>query len=174
MKAVGRFEIMIKLPPVPRRGTYEFRYCVLANGKRGVQQIYFGSDPDNLPVAGIPLDLRKGFQNTEYQLFYGWEDDTEDQDYNAEVDKRLRNNGVMKGCMSVSTRDNRGSERGINSTNRENIRRILWRGTMDPDKTYYMKMKSVLESEKQEFYMDYMEYCPKEVYDNPETPEDIW
>jgi hypothetical protein len=25
-----------------------------------------------------------------------------------------------------------------------------------------------------EFYMDYMEYCAKEVYDNPETPEDIW
>ena len=175
MKAVGRFEIMIKLPPVPRRGTYEFRYCVLANGKRGVQQIYFGSDPNNLPVAGIPLDLRKGFQNAENQLYFGWEDDTDDdQDYNAEIDKRLRNNNVMKGSMSVSTRDSRGPERGIHSSNRENIRRILWRGTMDPNKTYYMKMKSVLDTEKQEFYMDYMEYCPKEVYDNPEEPEDIW
>ena len=23
-------------------------------------------------------------------------------------------------------------------------------------------------------YIDYLEYCEKEVYDNPETPEDIW
>ena len=45
---------------------------------------------------------------------------------------------------------------------------------MDPDKTYYMRLKSVLDSEEKEFYMDYLEYCPKEVYDNPERPEDIW
>ena len=77
---------------------------------------------------------------------------------------------VMKGSKSVNSND--GPERGINDS--ENIRRIMWRGTMDPDKTYYMKMKSVLDSDKKEFYMDYMEYCPKEVYDNPEKPEDIW
>ena len=170
MKAVGRFEIMIKLPPVPRRGTYEFRYKVLANGKRGVQQIYFGSDPENLPVAGIPLDLTKGLKNADHRRFFGWEDDTGDADYDAEVDHRLRNNDVMKGSKSVNS--NNGTERGVNDS--ENIRRIMWRGTMDPEKTYYMRMKSVLDSEKQEFYMDYMEYCPKEVYDNPEEPEDIW
>ena len=51
---------------------------------------------------------------------------------------------------------------------------FIIRQTMDPDKTYYMRVKSVLDSEQKEFYMDYMEYCPKEVYDNPEMPEDIW
>ncbi len=172
MKAVGHFDITIKLPPVPRRGTYEFRYCVLANGNRGVQQIYFGSDLNNLPVAGIPLDLTRGFQNATNQKLFGWEDDTGDPDYDAEIDHRLRNNMVMKGCNSVYERG--ATERGVNSNNRENIRRIMWRGTMDPDKTYYMRMKSVLDSDKKEFYMDYMEFCPKEVYDNPEKPEDIW
>ena len=29
-------------------------------------------------------------------------------------------------------------------------------------------------SDAKEFYMDYIELCPKEVFDNPETPEDIW
>ena len=24
------------------------------------------------------------------------------------------------------------------------------------------------------FYMDFIEYCAKEIYDNPEKPEDIW
>lgn len=169
MKGVGRFEATFTLPPVPRRGTYEFRYKVLANGNRGVQQIYFGSDPNNLPVAGIPLDLT---MRADHRLF-GWEDDTEDDDYNAEIDKRMRNNGVMKASLSVCANGaTNGSERS--APHRENVRRIMWRGTMDPDKTYYLRVKSVLDSDKKEFYMDYMEYCPKEVYDNPETPEDIW
>ena len=169
MKGVGRFEAMFTLPPVPRRGIYEFRYKVLANGNRGVQQIYFGSDPNNLPVAGIPLDLT---MRADHRLF-GWEDDTEDDDYNAEIDKRMRNNGVMKASLSVCANGaTNGSERS--APHRENVRRIMWRGMMDPDKTYYLKVKSVLDSDKKEFYMDYMEFCPKEVYDNPETPEDIW
>jgi hypothetical protein len=31
-----------------------------------------------------------------------------------------------------------------------------------------------LDDPKREYYVDYLEFCPKEVYDNPETPEDIW
>lgn len=166
MKAVGRYELMFTLPPVPRRGTYEFRYKVLANGNRGVSQIYFGSDPNNLPVAGIPMDLTVTCNGK----MVAWEDDSEDDDYNAEVDKRMRNNGFMKGARSV--KKSNGTERS--AVNNECLRRILWRGTMDPHKTYYFKMKSVLDSDKKEFYMDYMEYCPKEVYDNPEKPENIW
>ena len=45
---------------------------------------------------------------------------------------------------------------------------------MEPDKTYYLRFKTVLDDPTREFYVDYLEYCPKEVYDNPETPEDIW
>jgi len=167
MKAKKRFEITFKLPPVPRRTTYEFRYDVLPNGDRGIQQFYFGDDPDRLPAAGIPVNLTKGIGS----MNVGWEKDGDDEDYNIEVDKRLRNNGVMKGAKSVTADGTAGDiERNRNS----NLRYIIVRQTMDPDKTYYMKVKSVLDSEDKEFYMDYMEYCPKEVYDNPETPEDIW
>ncbi|MBR4644986.1 MAG: fasciclin domain-containing protein [Bacteroidaceae bacterium] len=171
MKAVGQYEVMFTLPPVPRRGTYEVRYKVLANGNRGIAQIYFGTDPDNLPVAGIPIDLTMGFNSTRGVRQTGWEDDSkEDDDYNAEIDKRLRNNGYMKGPQSINS-DN-GTERGVND--RENIRHIFVRQTLEPEKTYYLKLKSVLESNKKEFYMDFIEYCAKELYDNPETPEDIW
>jgi hypothetical protein len=126
--------------------------------------------PENLPVAGIPLDLTRGLKSARDRQFFGWEDDTGDEDFDSEVDHRLRNNMVMKGSKSVNSND--GPERGINDS--ENIRRIMWRGTMDPDKTYYMKMKSVLDSDKKEFYMDYFEYCAKEVYDNPIEAEDLW
>ena len=166
MKAVGRYEFLFTLPPVPRRTTYEFRYEVLANGNRGIAQIYFGDNPDYLPAAGIPLDITMRSDDSRT----GWENDSDDDDYNAEVDKRMRNKGFMKGSNAINSGD--GTERGYND--RENVRRIMWRGTMDPDKTYYLKMKSVLDSDRKEFYMDYMEYCPKEVFDNPAEPEDIW
>ena len=60
------------------------------------------------------------------------------------------------------------------NVNRNIVRRIITRQTLDPDKTYYLKIKSVLDTETAEFYMDHIEYCPKEIYDNPVTPEDIW
>ena len=170
MKAVGRFEVMFKLPPVPRRGTYEVRYKVLANSKRGVAQIYFGTDPEKLPVAGIPLDLTMDCRNAETARLVGWERDTGDDDYDAEVDKKMRNNGYMKGPKSINSND--GTERDYND--RENIRHIFVRQTLDPNETYYIKLKSVLEEERKEFYMDFIEYCAKEIYDNPEKPEDIW
>ena len=166
MKAKGRFELTFKLPPVPRRNTYELRYKVLPNGDRGVQQFYFGSDPNHLPAAGIPVDLTKKIG----EMNVGYEADTNDDDYNAEVDKQLRNNRVMKGARSVRGSSDSDIERDRNT----NLRYIISRQTMDPDKTYYLRIKSVLDSDQKEFYMDYLELCPKEVYDNPNTPEDIW
>ena len=166
IKGVGRYELTFKLPPVPRRGTYEVRYRVLSNGDRGVAQLYFGDNPNNLPVTGIPLDLTLGGKD----YISGWQEDTEDQDYNAEVDKRMRNNGFMKGELGVSN----GSVLCRSTNYKHVVRRIVTRQTLDPEKTYYLKIKSVLDSNKMEFYMDHLEFCPKEVYDNPNSPEDIW
>jgi hypothetical protein len=53
-------------------------------------------------------------------------------------------------------------------------RRIMVSADMEPNKNYYIKFKSVLDDEKKEFFMDYIEYVAKEVYDNPEESEDIW
>lgn len=166
IKALGRYDVTLKLPPVPRRGVYEFRYKVLSNDVRGTCQMYFGSDINNLPVAGIPVDLTIPASH----ISTGWEQDTDDPDYNAEVDKRMRNNGIMKGIKSVNDESFPGTER----TKTNCSRRIVTRQIMDPDKTYYIRFKSVLDSDRKELYMDYMEFVSKEVYDNPETPESIW
>ena len=167
MKAKGRFELLFTLPPVPRRTTYEFRYKVLPTVDRGIQQFYFGDHIGKLPAAGIPVDLTKGIGN----MNVGYEKDGTDDDYNIEIDKRLRNNGVMKGAKSI-TAD--GTSTDIERNRDTNLRYIIIRQTLEPDKTYYLKVKSVLDAEDKEFYMDYLEYCPKSVYDNPEKPEDIW
>ena len=78
----------------------------------------------------------------------------------------------MKGCNQYCAGSPGSSTMMRGNTNC--IRRIILRETMDPDKIYYVRFKTVLEDKTRFFYMDYLEYCAKEVYDNPETPEDIW
>lgn len=170
VKAVGNYDITLRLPPVPRRGTYEVRYGYIANDRRGVVQIYFGNDRNNLPVTDIPLDLTKSLLDGTT----GFEFDTEDEDYNAEIDKRMRNNGFMKGGKNYAQSGNIAHSGRVPDGSFSPARRIFVRATLDPRETYYLRLKSVLDSDKKEFMLDYIEYCPKEVYDNPEVPEDIW
>ena len=168
-KAFGRFDIRFTLPPVPKTGTYEVRYKTLATGARGVVQTYFGSNPNNLPVTGIPIDMTKGIL-----ALYGESnniDDTGDEEIDAEVDHKLRNHNVMKSARHEVHESN------SSLTARDDTRctrHLLWRGTLDPDKTYYLRFKSVLDSDRKELYLDYIEFCPKEIYDNPAEPEDVW
>ena len=165
LKAVGHYEITIKLPPVPRKGTYELRYRVLPNGDRGIVQFYFGSDKERLAPTGIPIDLTKAGTDKNY----GYEADTDDDFHNIEVDKHMRNNNRMRGEMSIQN-----SNGPCRTGSPNNLRHILVRQTLEPDVSYYLRLKSVLDSDKYEMYMDYLEWCAKEIYDNPIEPEDIW
>lgn len=165
----GAYEMIFTLPPVPAKDIYEIRYAVQNNSdNRSMCQVYFGDNKDRMPAIGIPLDLRIGGKSP--LLNWQTEDPTDDE-VNAENDKKMRNNGFMKGakCYHVG-KDIQASARAEKTT----TRRIIVRQEMDPNKTYYLKFKSVLGQEDKEFYMDYIEFCSKAVYDNPETPEDIW
>ena len=175
----GITDCTMRLPPVPRRGTYELRFAIQSGGsQRGMVQFYWGSRKDRLAAMGIPMDLRQGADNMLHTSTgnvasdIGYERDTNDDDYNAEVDKRLRNNGFMKGCAQYCA-GGPGTENSMRLSN-ICIRRIIVRETMDPDETYYIRFKTVMDDDTRFFYMDYLEYCAKDVYDNPEKPEDIW
>lgn len=178
LNVCGPYEMLFRLPPVPARSTYEIRYAVQTNsGLRGMCQVYFGTDRENLSAMGIPLDLRMGGQVRRtaagnFESIVGWEpDDPSDDDFNAEIDKKMRNNGFMKGPeIYTGTPGGTNTARSMETT----TRRIIVRAEMDPNKTYYLRFKSVLEDRNKEFYMDYIELCAKEVYDNPFEPEDIW
>ncbi len=174
----GNLDVTFRLPPVPAKGVYELRFNIQSDGyNRGMVQFYWGSDRDRLSAMGIPMDIRmSGLERRTtagtFPSNVGWEQDIEDDDTNAEVDKKMRNNGFMKGAEIYCD-----GMQGIPVMARADpliIRRIILRETMDPDKTYYLRFKTVLDDPSREFYVDYLEYCPKEVYDNPETPEDIW
>ena len=169
INVVGSYEMTFKMPPVPKKGIYEIRYAVQNNSDhRGMCQVYFGSDKHRMPAIGIPLDLRIGGTSD----LLGWlADNATDDDYNAEVDKKMRNNGFMKGSEYYHAGT---ASSPMARATQTTTRRIIVRQEMDPDKTYYLKFKTVLEDRTKQFYMDYIEFCAKEVYDNPNTPEDIW
>ena len=168
---IGRYDFTMKLPPVPRAGQYEIRFGVATGSRvRSMAQVYFGSDPDMMPAAGIPMDLRLGGKEKRDGAIttdsgVGWEEDKDDQEYNDEVAKRMRAKGFMK-APNLWT-NSMGSSTSIR-TFHYMTRRIVVNTFLTPYQNYYIRFKSVLD------YMDYFEYVAKEVYDNPEQPEDIW
>lgn len=174
---IGRYDFTMKLPPVPRAGQYEIRFGVATGSRvRSMAQVYFGSDPDMMPAAGIPMDLRLGGKEKRDGAIttdsgVGWEEDKDDQEYNDEVAKRMRAKGFMK-APNLWT-NSMGSSTSIR-TFHYMTRRIVVNTFLTPYQNYYIRFKSVLDYEDREFYMDYFEYVAKEVYDNPEQPEDIW
>lgn len=166
--AEGLYDITITLPPVPKYGIYEIRMGVSTySGTRGICQVYWGSRKEQLVAQGIPVNMQLGGQDP----LLGWERDTDDDDYNAEVDKKMRNNGFMKGPEYIVA--NAGG-RETNRLSATSTRRIIVREPMSPDVTYYLRFKTVQDYREKQLFVDYLEWCPKEVYDNPEHPEDIW
>ena len=174
---IGRYDFTMKLPPVPREGQYEIRFGVATGSYvRSMAQVYFGTDRNSMSVTGIPMDLRLGGLEMRQPSGatpsnVGWEADTDDEEYNDRVTKTMRTKGFMKAPNSWTNQ--LGSSNSVRTFHYMS-RRIIVSAHLQPHQNYYIRFKSVLEEETKEFYMDYFEYVPKEVYDNPEEAEDIW
>lgn len=168
----GNYDMIMKLPPVPYTGTYELRWCIPIFPNRGMMQVYFGTDKSNLPAIGLPLDLRMEASNP----LIGWEADTEDEEYNATIDKQMRNHGYMKPPAhdGVGASGNQVTSSMRDVTSFQRIRKILWTGDVKANETYYVRMKTVLDNPNTMLVLDFMEWCPKQIYNNPAKPEDKW
>lgn len=182
---IGKYEFTMRLPPVPTKGHYEIRFGVSAGSSvRSMCQVYFGDNPNYLPAAGIPMDLRIGFVYHHFQSGnqysnFGYTSNAdlqaelklsmEEQD---EITKSLRARGFMKGPKYFHCGASTSASLGIEL---EHVtRRIMVSADMDPDKTYYIRFKNVLNNDKLQFFTDYLEFVSKDVYDNPVEPEDYW
>ena len=174
---IGRYDFTMQLPPVPRAGQYEIRFGVATGSRvRSMAQVYFGTNRDRMPAAGIPMDLRMGglekrMENITVPSNVGWEADTDDEEYNDRVTKAMRTKGFMKAPYAWCNANGSGSPV---RTFHYMSRRIIINTFLEPYKNYYIRFQSVLDAEAKEFFMDYFEYVAKEVYDNPEESEDIW
>ncbi|MBQ7461646.1 MAG: hypothetical protein IJS63_05245 [Bacteroidaceae bacterium] len=174
----GLQDITLRLPPVPQDGTYELRMATQSGGTyRGTFQIYFGTDQSNLPELGWPVDFRQSAnqlntKNGNVTSYIGYEEDTDDDMYDQLRDYELHEQGFMKGCNQYMA-GGTGASRTMHQYG-ECLRRVIGKVQLQADKTYYLRLKNVLNDANQYLYMDYIELCPKAVYDNPDEPEDIW
>lgn len=151
----GRFDISFKLPPVPKKGTYEIRMGYTPGEERGVIQVYLDNNP-----CGIPIDLRVGGwdPNVGYVL------DTDDEEENTMNDKAMHNRGFMKPMDCWFPGGGETSMRDLQSP----LRRILATETLDPEKEYYLRVRQVLDDPMKYWNFNYLEICPKSVYASPE------
>ena len=157
----GIFDVTFKLPPVPS-GTYEIRTGYTVGSERGVVQFYLNDVP-----CDIPADLRiyGGDPNI------GWVEDVSEEtnedakNVNKSIDKAMRNHGYMKG-MDVW---NQGASEGNTLRSHiHNLRKILTTTYLDEHQTYYLRARQVLNDAKCYWNFDYLELCPKSVYDSPQ------
>ncbi len=147
-----KFDASVKLPPVPHDGTYEVRLGYSLGDDRGIAQVYLNNTP-----CGIPISFRQ------FDANIGWEpDDPNDEEYNKALDKAMRNRGFMKAM------DSYGSTSEPFRTYTNTVRRILTRQYMRANEDYWLRFRQILDGKTLYMSIDYIELCPKDVYDSPE------
>lgn len=171
----GQYDFTIELPPVPFRGTYEFRISVAHGGHLGMAQLYIGKDPNRLMACGLPVDLRLDV----YGDAIGYKLDGKDWEINRQNDKDMRLRGFMKPPQHDGIKTGQGTRpveamrSSVSKGPYARLRYIVYTGTFDPDDRLYMRVKNVLENPAASFEIDILEYAPKSVYAGEEA-EDIW
>ena len=146
-----QYDASVKLPPVPHDGTWEVRIGYSQGNDRGIAQVYLNNSPCGIPVSFRMIDSNSGR--------------VEDADKTEEEimanDKAMRNRGFMKAMDSyggaTSLRDQYNC-----------LRRILVRQYMRADQENWLRFRQILEGSTLYMSLDYIELCPKDVYDSPE------
>lgn len=143
------YDFTVVTPPVPA-GTYEIRFGYVANGQRGVAQLYI----DNIP-CGVPLNLNKNADHPD--IGYEKPGTVESDIYGFENDKTMRNLGYMKGPASYRA-PNIGWYPGESARyNVVSLRRILGIYTFEEAGNHLFTVKGLSGGE---FMFDYLEFIP--------------
>ena len=171
----GAYDFAIKLPPVPKDGTYELRFGYVNNGKRTIVQFYLGhsSDRSTMTPCDIPLD-----QNVQASsVTVGWTNPNTDGDNGAAVDKAMHNRGWMRGPNYFSN-----MKHGEGSTARfkydggqHHIRRVVTKQYFKQGEENWFRCKTAMpENTEAEFQLDYIELVPATVYNHSSLTEDVF
>lgn len=165
--AEGSYDFAIKLPPVPS-GTYEVRYGYVPMGHRGVVQVYLEWDKVSKP-CGIPIDLTEDGTSPKIGWVSDYDGDTKKSEEELlKIDKAMHNRGYMKG---PETQAENWSKDRLARDQSNHLRRIVATEYLENGKDYYIRFRAV-DEEAEEFMFDYLELCPREIYDNPTMQED--
>ena len=164
----GLYDMTFQLPSVPT-GQYQIRLGFALIPSRGIGQFYVDGKPQ-----GIPLDMR----STGWQAKTGWQklytgNDNDTYTPTAEQNKKdLHNQGWYHGPAGIRCISGEGNPdsqlKKSNSTPFCNImntiRRVIYTGPLDGDKTHSVRIRSVWSEGGAELMFDYIEIVPKSVY----------
>lgn len=166
IQITGMYDVKFKIPPVPE-GDYELRIQVcIGFDTRGIIQVYFDG-----AACGIPVDLRRHGDDPSI----GWRSDESlgDEEAISAYDKALHNRGWMKGPLSYGGTSADGSGgRTPQRSIRDDMRRIYTTFHSDGKTDHWVRVQQKLETSNGSFAFDYMELCPRSVYNNELYVED--
>ena len=171
----GAYDFAIKLPPVPKDGTYELRFGYVNNGLRTIVQFYLGhsSDRSTMTPCDIPLDQNVNPTSTTV----GWTNPNTDGDNGAAVDKAMHNRGWMRGPNYFSNKKyGEGSTARFKSDGgQHHIRRVVTKQYFKQGEENWFRCKTAMpENTEAEFELDYIELVPVNVYNHPSLTEDVF
>jgi len=170
----GNYDFALRLPPVPD-GTYEVRVGYTAESARGMLQFYLGSSSDltSMKALDIPLDMRiipVNNANLTPDTQTGWCDWTRMDDKGVESDANMRNLGYMRGPLYYTVGVNTGN---YARSHPKDLRRIIAKQDFQQGE-YWLRFKSVIDNSSAQFHLDYIEFCPENVYNNTRYIEDMY
>ena len=161
----GRYDLTVKLPPVPE-GDWEVRFLTcIGLGSRGIVQFYI----DDVP-QGIPFDMRPSGNSA--NIGYKSDEALGSQDQIDAFDKQFRYRGWMKGPKSSGFSTNNTSITTIFRDYPENLRKIIGIFHSDGKTDHYLRLQQKMESENNECSFDMIELVPSTVFNNPDVRED--
>ena len=168
---MGNYDFAFRLPPVPD-GTYELRIGYTTETVRGMLQFYLGnsSDLSARKALDIPVDMRiipVNNSNLTPDVYTGWCDWTRLDDKGVESDANMRNLGYMRGPLFYTFNSNPAR------SHPQDLRRIITKQEFKQG-DYWLRCKSVIENPQGEFHLDYIEFCPENVYNNTRYVEDMY
>jgi hypothetical protein len=138
-------------------------------GHRGVTQVYVGEEVSANKVSYVPCGIPINLTEDGTSAKIGWFSDKNltEEDI-TKNEKAMHNRGYMKGPDTQTE----GADKSNVARNQSNhLRRIVTTQRLESNKEYWIRFRAVDEAGK-EFMFDYLELCPKSVYDNPLQKED--
>lgn len=154
------YDFSVVTPAVPA-GTYEIRFGYLANGGRGVAQLYV----DDIP-CGVPLNMN--ITGTDPSIGYVLPGSEPDDPFGYLNDKMMRNRGYMKGPSVYNAPSAQYGYTGETARYESiSLRHILGIYTFNTAGTHKLTVKGLSGGQ---FMFDYLEYVPTSALES----EDIY
>ncbi len=172
---VGNYDFAFRLPPVPD-GTYELRIGYTANSSRGMLQFYLGTSSElvSMKALDIPLDMRHVPSSSTTaenpDAITGWCPYEKTDDQGVQSDINMHNLGYLRGPLYYTV--GKGGST-VARSNSQDLRRIIAKRSFEQG-DFWLRFKTVIDNSSSQFHLDYIEFCPENVYNNGTLVEDMF